>query len=403
VNLTRTEEIKLWLLRALLNPPAEHFDAMDSFSEADWSLIRISAAQHRLRPMLFTLARDRWADRPVPAQIQAAWQGSYARTAKRQFERRAMLLEVTAELTAAGIDYAVLKGGAMLGGAYPDPAVRPVRDLDLLVRPAEVNQASDLLIARLRCVPQSQVTGVVLEDYSVHKHVEPLWSETRGIAIELHTRLVDRPRRGDGGLLFDPDRLLARTEPRLLGSRALACLAWPETLLHLIAHGVHDHQLNNGPLLLTDVLAIVRHAEVDWDSFWRIAEEGGWTGAARLTNDLLAYLTSSDTARFGDSAGQPTPEPVLRAAALLLLQKRDEGEGVSGWSRLHARPSLGALLLRLRQGLRRRSTGAATAGVASPLAKAGAMLRALGNRSDRSEIARSAAVYHWLGNGSDSA
>lgn len=396
----RNEQVKLWLLRALLDPPSGHAAAIDGFDEADWQVIRHCAGQHRLRPMLNLLARERWADRPVPEAFVVNCHRSYDSTLVRQFERRALLFEVTEALTAAGIDFAVLKGCALLGGVYPDPALRPIRDLDLLIRPSEVARANQLLIDQCGCVPQSQVTGEMLEDYTAHKHVEPLWHAARGVPIELHVRLVDRPRRGDGGLLFDPERLLGRAVPRKLGGRTLPCLAWPETLLHLIAHGVHDHQLNNGPLLLTDALAIARSGEVDWEEFWRLADDGGWTAAARLINDLLIYLTGSETAPFGCPGGVGTPEPVLRAAALLLLQERSPKAGVSGWSRLHARPSWRSLLGRLRL---RRQRGAPGGGAAGPVATMGAMLRALRSNSGRREIARSSAVYSWIEAGSDPA
>jgi hypothetical protein len=391
----REEEVKLWLLRALLDPPPDHNAAIETFDVADWRIIRHAAGQHRLRPMLNLLARDEWAERPVPEAFRVNCHRSYDKALVRQFERRALLFEIADALTSAEIDFAVLKGCALLSGVYPDPAVRPIRDIDLLLRPSDIKRASQLLIDRCQCVPQSQVTGEVLEDYTIHKHAEPLWHQARGVPIELHVRLVDRPRTGSGGLLFDPEQLLARAVPRQLGSRTLPCLAWPETLLHLIAHGVHDHQLNNGPLLLTDALAIARTGGVDWDAFWRLADEGGWTGAARLVADLLAYLTSN-AAPFGNPGGAPTPELVLRSAAVLLLQERSPAAGVSGWSRLHARPSLRSVWARLR--LRSQRSGA-DASAATPAATLGAMLRALRNRSARREIARSAAVYRWLETG----
>ncbi len=399
----RAEALKLWLLRALVNPGPEDDAAIDSFSSDDWDLIARCAGQHRLRPLLSVLARTRWADHAVPDRLRSQWQRAYDRALKRQFEARGLLKQVTETLTAAGIDYAVLKGGAMLGGVYADAATRPIRDLDILVRPAEADRASQVVIGQCGCVPISQITGAPLEDFSVHKHVEPLRHEASGLSVELHVRLVDRPRRGAGGLLFDADALLARAAPRRLGGRAINCLAWPESLLHLIAHGIHDHQLNNGPLLLTDALAIATKAEVDWDEFWALADAGGWTGAARLTNDLLVWLTGSDSALFGAPPGPPTPEPVLRAAAHLLLQDRSRDEGVSGWSRLQVRPSLSALLGRARMLWRRRASAGVQTNAARPAAKFGAMLRALTDPASRSEIARSGAVYRWIAERDDAA
>ena len=391
------EAAKLWLLEALVAPTPATDAAIDRFTAADWAVIRHCVGQHRLRPMLFALMRDRWTVRPIPESFRANCQQSYYRTLGRQFERRTLLIEVSRAFTAAGIDHAVLKGGALLGGVYPDAALRPIRDLDLLIRPADIARASQLLIGQHNCIPQSQLTGTVPEDYSIHKHAEPLWHQGCKVPIELHVRLVDKPRRGKGGLLFDPERLLARAVPRQLGGQALPCLAWPETLLHLIAHSVHDHQLNNGPLLLTDVLGIVRSGAVDWDEFWVLAEEGGWTGAARLTGDLLEQLTGDNLNRFGSPPSAPTPEPVLHAAAIMLLQECSVETGISGWSRLQARPSLAALLGRLRL---RASKGASSEHAPGLWRRLGGMFRVLRSATARREIARSGAVYRWLERGS---
>ena len=116
---------------------------------------------------------------------------------------------------------------------------------------------------------------------------------------------------------------------------------------------------------------------------------------------MLTYLTGGKADLFGQPGGDQTPEPVLRAAALLLLQDRSDDGGISAWSRLHARPSFKSLASRLHLSWSRTGRAGPAVAAASPLTKAGAMLRALGNRADRREIARSAAVYRWLERGPD--
>jgi hypothetical protein len=57
----------------------------------------------------------------------------YAASLIVSLRRQAVLTEVLAALRAAGVRAALLKGCALAGTIYPDPATRPMLDLDLLV------------------------------------------------------------------------------------------------------------------------------------------------------------------------------------------------------------------------------------------------------------------------------
>ena len=61
--------------------------------------------------------------------------------------RRKVLEEVIVALTKRSIDIAVIKGCAFVGTIYPDPAERPMNDMDVLIRRAQLPDALELVQA----------------------------------------------------------------------------------------------------------------------------------------------------------------------------------------------------------------------------------------------------------------
>ena len=70
----------------------------------------------------------------------------YALSSIRAEQQRAIAGEAVALLAGAGIDVILLKGISYAGWLYPDPAERPMTDVDLLVRPRDHARAMTLLV-----------------------------------------------------------------------------------------------------------------------------------------------------------------------------------------------------------------------------------------------------------------
>jgi hypothetical protein len=83
-------------------------------------------------------------------------------------------------LQAAAIRPLVLKGAALAVSLYPDPALRPMSDLDLLVAPARWRAAARVL----------EALDFVLEDEAEHGAA---FAGPGGVRIELHGALVSCP------------------------------------------------------------------------------------------------------------------------------------------------------------------------------------------------------------------
>lgn len=198
-------------------------------------------------------------------------------------------------LGAAGIQPVVLKGAALAYTAYPDPALRPMTDLDLLVRREELDVASRLLLG----------SGFHLHPDHVDSehHLRPHFTTGGRVGLEIHHELIHVP----NDFLVETSGVRARSVAvtiRDLQARALS----PEDGLHLTCvHAGFGHSY--GWYLLrsfADVLAIILSTGpmLDWGRFATLVEQSRTAGA------VYWVLTWSR-----EWLGAPVPYEVLSAMA----------------------------------------------------------------------------------------
>src|SRR6185436_11185739 len=81
----------------------------------------------------------------LPGAIKQQVQGYYLQHAHATRAREQVLAELLMLYQGAGIDVLVLKGAALAQLVYPQPVLRPMRDIDILVRASDVYRAYALL------------------------------------------------------------------------------------------------------------------------------------------------------------------------------------------------------------------------------------------------------------------
>lgn len=361
----------------------------------DWAALNAMASQHRLKPLLYAQLGTSPA---LPPELRADWQAEHRVAALRAMLTRQELIDCANLLEAAGLAPIALKGAWLTRHAYPDPALRPMRDIDLLVpRDGVLAGYAALLAAGYTELepPEMPLAQVVRLD----KHMPPLLAP-RGTVVELHHRL------------WEPDGRLDHASPAqneaALRSRA-ACdddglhyLAPHDTLAHLIVHAVYSHRLDCGPLLLPDIDFLVQAAPIDWAAFWTQASAEGWRSGARLVLDLVAQYRTGAAIDFGPDSGPPSPPELFEAAPDLLLQDLDT-RGSAGLAAAALKAGPAKLLQRLRG--RRGAHGEGE--VTRSMEHEGGMLGWAGSRAWRSltQLARAdvrrqsrqlAALSQWL-------
>lgn len=108
-----------------------------------WQELPAQAELHGMAPLLWHHIHQ--AGIPIPQQTEQTLKGLYIRHRILNQAHTHVLLEINSLFQQAGIHALVLKGLALAHQYYPDPALRPVSDIDLLLKQVDVLPALDLL------------------------------------------------------------------------------------------------------------------------------------------------------------------------------------------------------------------------------------------------------------------
>lgn len=278
-------------------------------TNSQWSSLVEEADRHHLTPLTYRLLEDGpFADRP-PAALRARLRSSYELAAF----RNAVLLRRTEEYAAAlhrvGIPVILLKGIHLCRYVYPEPALRPMADVDLLVPRDRLAQVEQLFLdAGFGPVPRPDV-----EQFCTwSNHLAKLYKEGAPV-LEVHWT-IERP---TAPFLIDLEGLWARARPVKLGGARVHVLATEDLLLHLSLHASYHHRFDWSALRgLVDIDRVVAHCPVDWKA---LAERANAWGAAafvyttlRLTRELLG--TPVPPSCFDSLRHEPDDEAVVELA-----------------------------------------------------------------------------------------
>lgn len=290
-------------------------------SDVDWQSLCVTAKQHRVGPMLHHRIQSLDLGEAIPPNVLDQWSTAYRKAAFRYLSFRKTLARLNDILETEHITFATLKGAWLSQYAYEDPALRPLRDIDILVEPETALTVSALL-EKNGFVRHPDFPVPVGSAFDLEKHLPPMCCPDTGILVEVHTRLMHTPpRRSSKNTLGDVTALLASREFR----DGVPYLTPTDILLHLIVHAAYDHQFNNGPLTFTDIAFLLERSPIDWPRFWTMAEAGDWVRGCILILELASYYHNSNAWREFYEGTIPSPSiQQQESAALLSLQDFDQ-------------------------------------------------------------------------------
>jgi hypothetical protein len=368
--------------------------------EDDWQTIAAMAAQHRLGPLLAWQVARMAGDSFVPTPIAEAWQRERHAAAVLSLPLHRALREACSALDAADIPHVVLKGPRLAWRCYPEPALRPMRDLDVLVGERDALSARDVLEAA-----DFEMQGdeaVLAEALVADKHLPPFIHASLGVRLELHHRLSEPP--GAHGYhvpQLDAAGELERREAVELAGMEVPCQSPTDLLAHLIVHALYGHRLDCGPLVLADIHFLLAKEVIDQEAFRRTARDGGWARGAALLLALTERYFGPEPVRLE----QDMPPQVLAAAEEALLQDFQKRDHIIAMTDLLAAGSASALAGTIAGRLRPAAHVVAREGRGAPMWRfwprwaLGRLARLGGRLLDRRaarEGRQTAALLRWL-------
>lgn len=366
-----------------LTGPALPMPAL-SPDEADWQAIDDMAVQHRLRPWLHHRTRGGLEGIAVPPAITAAWRDSYRDAAIGALTAQAALVRLATAFAEARVPMVALKGARLAFFDYPEAALRPMRDLDLLVAPSDMPAAVEAL-ARAGAELPADRDAAIARAFDGDKHLDPVLIPDVERYVELHHRIAE-----PGLPCIDTAALLADAVMAEVGGTAVMFPSNEHMLGHLVLHAVYNHRFDCGPLALVDIAAMLGRRPVDAALFVALAGEGGWLPGARLVLALVDKVMGPS----GLAIGQDTvPPAILAESESLLLQDFEQRQQVlfaseaarSGWA-----ATVGA---RLRKGLSARPEESRWQWFQSRAART---LQQARDPRSRAEAAAGASLSRWL-------
>lgn len=324
-------ELDATLLAIFAAPEADHGERLATLAVDDWQVLFDRAQAQRGETLLraaLRRARERAIAPPAIATALDDALRSRTFTALRQAEALRRVLRILAEENLTPI---ALKGVRLAWQTYPAPALRPMRDLDLLLSPNAVERARSILLARAD-YDHPEWAGRYGVEYG-HQLPEIVDRDT-GVTIELHHRLNARGWAEEGRLID----LMTRTSETLpLGGGAVRVPSAHANLLHLVEHATLHHLFDNGPVVLADVHFIAANEPIDWPLLVSQAREMGLGRALALLAALAARHGADwpDIAGVGDDA-LVDPEQ-LHAAEVAMLRNPEDRDEVAFLRRLETR------------------------------------------------------------------
>ncbi|NUO62568.1 MAG: nucleotidyltransferase family protein [Gemmatimonadaceae bacterium] len=325
---------------------------------AAWDALADEAEAQEVDAAMYVVATRRGEVLPHHLEqrlaLAAALNG--VRNARRRVELRAIL----EAFGAAGVDAIVLKGMHLAHLVYPDPSMRLMSDIDILVREASLARAADVM----RALGYRQDREETLERTLAAAHHLPAFRREEASPVEIHWTISRPPSPFD----VDLAGLWERSRAAMIGDVPARVLCDADLIQHLCLHLAYNHawvlrEQREAPLraLLDLVVSLERLApEIDWK---QSIERANRLGTGRFVYCALAVVGRMAERPLDDvlaGLARETGDDAIVEAACALVSGRETGVMHESLARVAAMPrtsrargALGALFPS-RESMRRR-------------------------------------------------
>jgi hypothetical protein len=263
------------------------------WTEFEWRIARAVAAMHGISPLLNTHLR--WEG---PQAWQEFLEQQHQQSVKRHLLIEGLLQEIDHQARRANVGFVALKGCALNALRLYAAGERPMGDIDLLVRPDDIDSVAEVLNhcgyelafdskRHLSFQPKGCQTPAV---FRLGEHIDS------PVKIELHSKIAEQ-------LPVTEVDVTAALLPKVMESGLNAYPSLPSLMTHLLLHAAGNmraHALRG--LQLHDIALLAqRFTGEDWE---QLLPE-----TANVDNPWWAFVPIALTARYYSSA---IPAEVIR-------------------------------------------------------------------------------------------
>ena len=216
-------------------------DIVQSLSPSDWQQVIQRADRFSVTPLLYRALKPAFAQHVVPVAVENRLHASYLACLSRNTLLLHEFAKILVLLKQNNIPVIVLKGAALAEDVYENVGLRPMSDIDILVRVEHLHKTA-LLFSR---------QGNLLKDPSK-------------VVLDLHWN-IDR---SFVELPMDVADIWKRSRTIYIEKTPALALSIEDQLLNVVSHVTFHHFLDDKTLrTLCDIREIIHHRgrEMDWE------------------------------------------------------------------------------------------------------------------------------------------
>jgi hypothetical protein len=249
-------------------------------STEEWQEVATLASLHSVAPLLYYRLKKQTL--AIPDEVAAIFKDAYLNNIARNIRLYDELTRVLGCFQVANIPVMVLKGAHLAELIYGNIGLRPMGDVDLLVRKDDLKKVDrELCLIGYACQERNHV---ILKG-SHHFHYT---SSKTGLTLEIHWILVS----ADLPFQIDMDGIWDSAESAQIAGVKCLILNAEDLLLHLCLHSAKHIQIPQ-LRMMTDICEVIKHHQdvIDWNQVGTRAQEWGIVRPLyiilRLSKELL--------------------------------------------------------------------------------------------------------------------
>ena len=259
-------------------------------SDIDWDHFAETACQHGIAPLVYYQLQQAGVLDLVPQVATEPLRRFASANAIRNTLLYEELHHVLKALQQSTSQVIALKGAALLETVYQNRALRPMNDIDLLVRKEDLVKIEKTLVEMDYYLDEGDRTKEWYREHYyqfVFRKHEPTPTD---IHIEMHWQL-ERPSKP---FTIDTDGLWERALPATIADVSARVLSPEDLLLHLCLHTCH-HWFTFGVRPLCDIAETIRQYSqaLDWGQMCTRASQWRVTPYVYLTLSLAEVLVEA--------------------------------------------------------------------------------------------------------------
>lgn len=221
----------------------------------DWTVVLRLAEHHGVLPLIYQSLRGLATN--VPSRIADGLRKSYEHNARRNLAFTAELFRIVDFLEARGIATIPHKGPVLAESVYGDLALRSFSDLDILVRPSDVQRARTA-VKEFGYVPTLSLSSAEEQAYLATGYEYTFDGPAGRNILELQWNILPRFYAVD----FDWGQLFERAVSASVSSRTVRALCPEDLLLSLCVHATKHVWIRL--CWLRDIAGMLQTQVVDW-------------------------------------------------------------------------------------------------------------------------------------------